>query len=320
MSPVAGPFVVPSMADPGRIDAALADLEIEIRSRVDGVLHGNHLGLVPGPGSEFGDARIYVPGDDVRRIDWAVTARTAVTHVRSTVADRELETWLALDMSASMDFGTARCEKRDLAVVAAAVVAHLVRGGGNRLGAVIAGDGRLQRLPARSGRAASHHLLRTLAAFPRSAPGRRGSLADALDQLRRPPRRRGLVVAVSDFLGPVDWVRPLRALTGRHDVIAVTVTDPRDRVLPAVGDVTLMDPETGRTKEFRVNRALAARFADAAAAHAAEVTTTLRGLGVPVLALATDRDWVGDVVRFIVGRKRGWSGAEMTPTVRSDAS
>lgn len=299
---------VPSLSDPERLDSALAELEVVIRHRVDGLLHGNHLGLVPGPGSELGDARPYVPGDDVRRIDWAVTARTTTAHVRTTVADRELETWLAVDLSASMDFGTALCEKRDLAIVAAAVMAHLTRGGGNRIGAVAAGGGALLRVPARSGRPAALHLLRSLASIPRTAAGSRGDLAGALEQLRRPERRRGLVVAISDFLGPTDWERPMRALTARHDIVAVQISDPRDVALPPVGMVTLVDPESGRTKDVRVTRALADRFAAAAAAHQAEVAAALRRVGAPLLTLSTDRDWVGDVVRFVVRRKRGWIG------------
>jgi len=121
----------PSLRD-GRIEAALRSLELTVRGRLDGLLQGNHLGLVPGPGSEPGEARIYQPGDDVRRMDWAVTARTTLPHVRQTVADRELETWVVLDLSPSLDFGTASCEKRDLAVAALAAVTHLTAGGGNR--------------------------------------------------------------------------------------------------------------------------------------------------------------------------------------------
>lgn len=297
-------------SDPAHLDAALADIELTIRRRVDGLLHGNHLGLVPGPGSELGEARPYVAGDDVRRMDWAVTARTTVPHIRQTVADRELETWLAVDLSASMDFGTARCEKRDLAVVAASVVAHLTRGGGNRLGAVIAADGAIRRLPARGGRDAIRHTLRTIALTPRSAAGHRSDLASALEGLRRPPRRRGLVVAVSDFLGPLTWERPMRALAARHDVVAVLISDPRDGELPAVGFVTLQDPETGRRKEVRTTRALRQRFADGAADHRAQVLAALRRVGAPAMQLSTDRDWATDVLRFVITRKRGWTGSQ----------
>src|SRR5690606_39028922 len=119
-------------SDPARLDAALRTLELTVRHRLDGLLQGNHLGLVPGPGSEPGDARAYVPGGDVRRMDWSVTARTTQAHIRQSVADRELETWVLVDLSASLDFGTVGCEKRDLAVAAVAAVGHLTSGGGNR--------------------------------------------------------------------------------------------------------------------------------------------------------------------------------------------
>lgn len=303
---------VPSFADPTRAAAALADLEVMIRHRVDGLLHGNHLGLVPGPGTEPGEARTYVPGDDVRRMDWAVTARTTVPHIRQTVADRELETWLAVDLSASMDFGTALCEKRDLAITAAAVFAQLTAGGGNRLGAVVAHGKTVRRIPPRSGRPSAQRLLRLLARTPRSAPGQQADLAAALEALRRPERRRGLVVAISDFLGPLDWERPLRALAARHDVIAVQITDPRDRQLPPVGLVTLTNPETGRTKTVKVTPALSERFAAAAADQQALVAEAWRRAAVNTMQLSTNRDWVGDVLRFVMRRKRGWTGAALS--------
>ena len=116
------------------------------------MLHGDHLGLIPGPGSEPGESRLYQPGDDVRRMDWAVTARTTHPHVRQMIADRELETWLVVDVSASLDFGTAGCEKRDLAVAAAAAITFLNSGGGNRIGAIIANGDSVRRVPALSGR------------------------------------------------------------------------------------------------------------------------------------------------------------------------
>ena len=132
------PSWAPPIMQGERMEHGLRLLELDVRRRLDGLLQGNHLGLVPGPGSEPGEARTYQPGDDVRRMDWAVTARTTVPHIRETVADRELETWLVVDLSGSLFFGTAACEKRDLVVAATAAVAHLTGGGGNRLGAIIA--------------------------------------------------------------------------------------------------------------------------------------------------------------------------------------
>lgn len=297
----------PSTADPTRLDAALTSLELTVRRRLDGLLQGNHLGLVPGPGTESGDARPYYAGDDVRRMDWSVTARTTEPHIRQTVADRELETWLVADLSASLDFGTAGCEKRDLVVAAAAAVGHLTGGGGNRLGAVVSAGG-VTRYPARGGKASLQHLLRALATTPRSAIGERGDLAAAIEQLRRPPRRRGLAVVISDFLGDINWERSLRALSGRHDLLAIEVLDPRDLELPAVGLVTLLDPESGRTKEVSTTPGLRRDFAEAAAGHRAAVATALRRCGAAQLTLSTDRDWIADVLRFVLSRKRGWSG------------
>src|SRR5256714_7791477 len=133
--------------DDPKLSAALRTLELTVKRKLDGVLHGDHLGLIPGPGSEPGESRLYQPGDDVRRIDWAVTARTTHPHVRQMIADRELETWLVVDMSASLDFGTTVCEKRDVAVAAAAAITFLNSGGGNRIGAIIAHGDAVRRVP-----------------------------------------------------------------------------------------------------------------------------------------------------------------------------
>ena len=298
----------PNLRD-GQLEAALRVLELTVRRRLDGLLQGNHIGLVPGPGSEPGDARPYQPGDDVRRMDWAVTARTTEPHIRMTEADRELETWVVVDLSASLDFGTAACEKRDLAVAATAAVAHLTRGGGNRIGALVATGERTIRIPARGGLAHARGLIRRVAQTPRAPEGTRGDLAEAIEQLRRPPRRRGLAVVISDFLGDQTWERPLRALSARHDLLAVEVLDPRDLELPEVGTVVLADPETGRQREVDTTPLLCREFAAAAAEHREQVATTLRRCGAAHMVLRTDRDWIADVVRFAVARKRQWSDA-----------
>ncbi|MBV9921623.1 MAG: DUF58 domain-containing protein [Pseudonocardia sp.] len=297
----------PSLRE-GRLEAALKALELTVRIRLDGLLQGNHLGLVPGPGSELGEARAYQPGDDVRRIDWAVTARTTEPHVRQTVADRELETWVLVDLSPSLDFGTAACEKRDLAIAALAAVAHLTRGGGNRIGALVATGEQLVRFPARGGLAHARGLVRQVAQVPSAPKGTRGDLTAAIEQLRRPPRRRGLAVVVSDFLGEPTWEPTLRALSGRHELLAVEVLDPRELELPEVGTVVLADPETGRQREVVTTPLLCREFAAAAAAHRERVATALRRAGAAHLILRTDSDWIADVVRFALTRKRAWSG------------
>jgi uncharacterized protein (DUF58 family) len=304
----ARPAWAPPVLRGERLEAGLRTLELEVRRRLDGLLQGNHLGLVPGPGSEPGEARPYQPGDDVRRMDWAVTARTTVPHIRETVADRELETWLAVDLSPSLDFGTALCEKRDLVLCAVAAVTHLTGGGGNRLGAVISTGAETVRVPARGGLAHARGMLRKIATTPSAPIGTKGDLATILEQLRRPPRRRGLVVVISDFLGSLDWERPLRALSARHDVVGIEVLDPRDIDLPEVGSLVLADPESGRQREVHASPLLRREFAAAAAEHRAMVAAALRSTGGGHLVLRTDSDWIADTVRFAVARKRRWSG------------
>lgn len=293
----------------GPADVLLRRLELTVRRRLDGLLQGDHLGLVPGSGSEAGDSRTYHPGDDVRRMDWPVTARTQVPHVRETIADRELETWAVVDLSASLDFGTANCQKRDLAIAGLAAVGHLTVHGGNRLGAVVTTGERIVRHPAMPGRLAAERLLRSVVATPRATSGRRGDLAAALETLRRPERKRGLVVVISDFLGDSDWERPLRGLSARHELLAIEVLDPRELELPDVGLLTVVDPETGQTLEVPTGDAeFRARFAEGAAAQREQVAAALRRAGAGHLRLRTDRDWLMDVVRFVADRRRAGSG------------
>lgn len=286
-----------------RADATLSRLQIVITRRLDGLLQGDYLGLLPGPGSEAGESREYRPGDDVRRMDWPVTARTTVPHVRQTIADRELETWLAVDLSGSLDFGTATCLKRDLAIAAAAAVTHLTVRGGNRIGAVTGHAGGVARMPARSGRKEAQGLLHAIARTPAS-PGR-ASLSALVDALNRPPRRRGLAVVISDFLAPPDeWGRPLRKLAVRHDVLAIEVLDPRELSLPDVGVLALADPETGLIHEIQTSdRRLRRRYADAAAAQRTAVAAAIRAAGSAHLRLRTDSDWLLDIVRFVAAAR-----------------
>jgi uncharacterized protein (DUF58 family) len=302
------PDWAPPVLSGDRLEAGLRTLELDVRRRLDGLLQGNHLGLVPGPGSEPGEARTYQPGDDVRRMDWAVTARTTIPHIRETVADRELETWIVADRSASLDFGTALCHKRDLVVCATAAIAHLTGGGGNRLGGLITTGSRTIRVPARGSLAHAQSFVRQVATTPSPEEGTRGDLGVAIEQLRRPPRRRGLAVVISDFLGDTEWLRPFRALAARHSLIAIEILDPRDIELPDVGTVVLSDPETGRQREVRATPLLRKEFAAAAAAHREQVASALRRAGAAHLVLRTDSDWIADTVRFVMARKRRWSG------------
>ncbi|SFN57741.1 MULTISPECIES: DUF58 domain-containing protein [Actinomadura] len=289
-------------------EQALRRLELTVTRRLDGLLQGDHLGLLPGPGWEPAEGREYVAGDDVRAMDWNLTARMTTPHVRDRVADRELETWVLVDATASMDFGTGQLEKRDLAVFAVAAAGFLTERTGNRLGARIVRDGGTRHVPARTGRAHLLALLGTLLAEPRGATGRAApSLGAGADLLRRTgPRRRGLIVVVSDFLeGVREWERPLRLLGARHQLLAVEVVDPRELTLPDVGMLTLVDPETGRRREVpTASRRLRERYAGAAARQREEIAAGLRRAGAAHLRLRTDGDWVRDLVRHVLAQRR----------------
>ncbi|RGC67173.1 hypothetical protein C5N14_19895 [Micromonospora sp. MW-13] len=321
-TPLGGTRWSPSPAAAPRSEALLSRLQLLVTRKLDGLLQGDYAGLLPGPGSEAGESREYRPGDDVRRMDWPVTARTTTPHVRRTVADRELETWLAVDLSASLDFGTGQWLKRDVVVAAAAALTHLTVRGGNRIGAVVgsgaepaapagrrrgapppAGPGRLVRLPARSGRKEAQGLLRAIAGTE-IRPGR-SDLGALVDMLNRPPRRRGVAVVISDFLAPPQqWVRPMRKLRVRHDVLAIEVVDPRELELPDVGVLPVVDPETGELHEVQTaDPRLRRRYAEAAAAQRAEVSAQLRAAGAAHLRLRTDTDWLLDMVRFVAAQR-----------------
>jgi uncharacterized protein (DUF58 family) len=315
-----------------RAEAVLSRLQLLVTRKLDGLLQGDYVGLLPGPGSEAGESREYRPGDDVRRMDWPVTARTTQPHVRRTVADRELETWLAVDLSASLDFGTAQWLKRDLVVAAATAMAHLTVRGGNRIGAVVGtGSGAavpepaggrwslrrrrgastavpppaqpFVRLPARPGRKEAQGLLRAIARTE-IRPGRT-DLGALIDTLNRPPRRRGVAVVISDFLAPVEgWARPVRKLGVRHDVLAIEVVDPRELELPDVGVIALADPETGELHEVQTaDPALRRRYAEAAGEQRGAIARALRAAGAAHLRLRTDSDWLLDMVRFVAAQR-----------------
>ncbi|PZG11294.1 DUF58 domain-containing protein [Micromonospora craterilacus] len=303
-------------------DQRLRRLELTVTRRLDGLLHGERRGLLPGPGSEPAGSREYRPGEDeVRRMDWAVTARTTVPHIREVEADRELTTWVLVDASPSMEYGTAELDKRELAVAAVATIGFLTAGPGNRLGAQVLTPYGLHRVPARGGRTHLIGLLRGLLAAPRvgghdadTAPmPDAADLADALAAVHRVANRSGLVVVISDFLDglpddprqPAAWERPLRRLSVRHQVLAVEVTDPRELELPDVGLITLADPETGERREvWTGDQRLRERYAAAAAAQRDQVRHAVRRSGATHLALRTDRDWAADIVRHVHAQRR----------------
>ncbi len=287
-------------------DEVLRRLELTITRKLDGLLQGDYRGLVPGHGSELGETRLYQPGDDTRRIDWNVTARTQVPHVRDTIADRELETWLLIDQSASLDFGTADCEKRDLALNAAGAVGFLTSRNGNRLGAMLLRPGEKPVIvPARSGRVHLQSVLHRVITAPRIDGAGPTDLATGIQQLGATMRRRGLAVVISDWLDPTPWQMPLRHLGVRHDVLAVEVIDPRELSLADVGVIELVDPETGYVYEVQTSDSrLRERFSAAAAQQRDDIASHIRAAGADHLQLRTDTDWLLDLVRFVVSRRR----------------
>jgi uncharacterized protein (DUF58 family) len=284
----------------------LRRLELTITRRLDGLLRGEYAGLLPGSGTELAGSREYRPGEDeVRRIDWAVTARTATPHVRETIAEHELSVWILVDATPSMDFGTVELEKRELAVAAVAAVGFLTMGAGNRLGAEILGPHGSRRYPARGGRIHLLGLLRTLLTADRPTSGTSAGLAEAIRGLQRGLRRRALVVVISDFLDETPWPQELRRLGMRHQVIAIEITDPREMELPDVGLLTVVDPETGRSRDIATgDRRLRERYAQAAIDQRQAVRESMRKAGAAHVVLSTGRDWVADIVRHVHIQRR----------------
>jgi uncharacterized protein (DUF58 family) len=299
----------PERPGPGPLpDALLRALDLTIGRRVEGLLAGDYRSTLHGEGTELAQVRPYVPGDDVRQIDWAVTARTLEPHVRVQLAERVLVTWLVLDTSPSMEFGTADRRKADVAEGVAIAVGHVATRRGNRLGVVTFGDSRPFATPPRQGRRALVGLLEALR-DETSENGRRvgaTSLGEALHRTGSLARQRAVVVVVSDFRGPLDWRRPLLELAGGHELIAVEIRDPREQELPNAGPLWLVDPETGR--QLRVdtrNERLRARFAAAAAQERAVVAQTLASSGARHIVLTTSGEWLRTLAVYLrQGRRR----------------
>ena len=289
----------------------LRALDLGVRRRIDSLMPGDHEGLRLGGGAEREEVTRYQPGDDVRRIDWNITARSSDVHVWRPRADNQLDTWVLLDVSASMAFGTVSAEKRDLATQLVWAVGLLTDAPGNRLGLVTFGPHGLRwHRPGRP-RMAAYRAGRVIDGLAHRTGNALG-IAEALTAFGSQRHRPGLRVVVSDFLdpdgrhtAPFAWQRPLRRLAARHDVIAVEVVDPRELELPDVGSVVLVDPESGRQRHvFTSDRKLRQRYAEAAAAHRLELAAAIRSCGAEHLSVSTGRDWVRDLGRFVIARGR----------------
>jgi uncharacterized protein (DUF58 family) len=291
----------PERPGPGPLpETLLRALEIDVRRRMEGLLAGDHRSAVLGVGTELAQVRPYQVGDDVRQIDWNVTARTGEAHVRVQIAERVLVTWLVLDLSPSMAFGTADRRKADVAEGVALAVAHVASRRGNRVGVVAFGDGPTRTIAPRQGRVGMLGTLLALRGLPKLPPGRPASLADALGWTAAVSKQRAAVLVVSDFRGPHDWRNELLRLAGHHEVLAVEIRDPREQELPSVGELWLVDPESGRlVKVDTSNSRLRQRFASAAASERDDVAAVLRKIGVRHVVLSTSGDWLRTLAGFL---------------------
>ncbi len=309
------PDVPPSMAggpplqtvrtDPERL---LKRLEWTVVRRLDGMLQGDYRTLFRGAGFDLADLREYLPHDDVRHIDWNVTARLQVPHVREHQEDREVAAWLLLDLSGSVDFGSASVSKRMLALEFSAVVARLLTRRGNRIGALIHSGSHHEDMfvQAKSGRRHVLHLMRSIdSATTGGAPHEATELGTVLSNALAAIKRRSVIFVVSDFITLPGWDRSLSLLARRHDVVAVRLFDPLEVELPDLGMIALRDAETGELlwvdssdSKFRQ------RFADAAADREQKLRDALARTGVDCLELATDEALDESLVRFLQLRKR----------------
>lgn len=322
LPPVTGPS-----AYTGDLPALLLKrVEFKILRRLDGFLFGDYTGLFYGPSLDLAEVREYQPGDEVRRIDWNVTARSGSLHVRQYREEREVLAWLIVDLTASMAFGTRRVSKQELAFEFASLAASVLTRRGNKVGSLGFSEAGFALTPLASGRRTPLLLLRSLMAAAGKRddgqggggrPARSGravtaelgsGLVGAIARANRTLRRRTLVFLISDFIHPfaagTEWEGELRRLAMRHEVIAVQVSDPAERVLPAVGDLRLRDPETGRemwvdTSNPRLRREHTRMVAERQAA----TERVLRGARIDLLKLSTDEEIVGPVVRFTVARR-----------------
>lgn len=297
----------PERPGPGPLPLELLRaLQIEIGRRLSGMLAGDYRSPFYGDGAELAQVRPYVPGgDDVRKIEWNVTARTGLPHVRVNLAERVLVTWLVLDTSPSMQFGTQQRRKSDVADGVAIATGHVATRRGNRLGIATFGDANPTTVPPHQGRTGLIGLLATLQREPEGAQAGATSLGAALRRTGAIARQRAVVVIVSDFRGPLDWRRPLIELMSRHEVLAIEIRDPREQELPDVGEIWLVDPETGR--QVRVDthsETLRRRFAQAAAEERSGVARVLTALGIPHLVLSTQGDWLRAFATFVGAPRR----------------
>jgi uncharacterized protein (DUF58 family) len=297
----APPADVPSFS----AENVLKRLEWKVIRRLDGLLQGDYRTLLRGVGLDLADLREYQHHDDVRHIDWNVTARLTVPHVREFTEDREMAAWFLVDLSPSVDFGSGELRKRSISAEFIAVVSRMLTRHGNRVGAMLYGSGVDSVIPTRGGRRHVLHLLDSIQKRPSANAKGPTKLRDLLEAGAAVVKRRSTIFVVSDFISEPGWERPLALLAQRHEVVAVRVVDPLELDLPDLGLITMRDSETGEQllvdthdKGFRT------RFARIAAQREAELREAFVKSGVDALELSTDGDLVEAVVRFVEMRKR----------------
>ena len=295
-------------AGPPRIDELMRRLRWPVVRRLAVHPAGEERSRLRGPGVEYSDVREYQAGDDPRWIDWNLTARSDRTYVRESLPDRGLDLWLVLDSSRSLDWGTARCLKRHLALELAAAAAHLFVRHGSRVGALVVDRGVGSVVPPASGRTAAGVLLRNRLVVGATDLGR------SLQEAGRLTRRRSLLVVISDFLSPPGWEPPLRALALRHEVVAARIIDPRELDIPDVGLVTFEDPETGQQLAVDTgSRRLRERFRAAAEEQRRRLAAEIERCGAAHFELTTAEELLPQLVRFLQRRRVDASARAMRP-------
>jgi uncharacterized protein (DUF58 family) len=283
----------------------LRRLEWTVIRRLDGLLQGDYRTLLRGSGIDLADLREYQHHDDVRHIDWNVTARLQVPHVRVFTEDRDMTAWFLLDLSPSVDFGSGEKRKQSISSGFVAVLARLLTRHGNRVGAILYGSGVDRVIPAGSGRRHVLQLMHAMAQRARAKEQGATRLADLLNQAASMVRRRSTVFVVSDFISEPGWEKPLAMLAQKHEVVAVRLFDPLESNLPDLGLVTMRDAESGEQLLVDTSSAkFRQRFAQIAAQREAELLQSLSRIGVDTLELSTDDDLVQSILRFTDMRKR----------------
>ena len=290
---------------PQKPEHVLRRLEWTVMRRLDGMLHGDYRTLFRGFGLDLADLREYQYHDDVRHIDWNVTARLQTPYVREYNEDREVTAWFLLDLSPSVDFGSQAVRKRTVAVEFVTLLAALLTRHGNRVGALFYGDTLDTVIQPRSGRKQVLHLLHRMLARPERTRSAATNLQDFLEDALRMVRRRSLVFVVSDFISTPGWSRPLALLAQRHEVVGVRLYDPLEMEMPDLGLLVVQDAETGEQLFVDTHdRGFRRRFAIAAERRETALRAAFREAGVDALELATDGDLTDTLMRFADLRKR----------------